>query len=193
MLTYGSYFLTTGISTIQYLGIDSMFYKIYTWVIPDIYFEFITSEGVIESRQFKTCCPISKSYEYLVYTNKGSKSILSKSEANGIFYGNHVKHIQKPIKSKPFFPSLLLQDCITHYPYYWWKDSSNVETLIDLQTDGYNFFIAGNVLNTCILKYIIRKHYPYITLTPNYSVKVLTSTYMYTTYEYDFSIVLKEE
>jgi hypothetical protein len=193
MLTYGSYFLTYGISTIQYFGIDALVYNIYNFVIPDTYFEFITSDGVIESRQYKKCYPISKSYEYVVYTNKGSKSIISKSDANCIFDGNHVKHIQKPIKSKPFLPSLLLQDCITHYPYYYWKDASNIETIIDLQTDCYNFFIAGNVLNTCILKYIIQKHYPYITLTPNYSVKVLTSTYIYTTYESDFSIILKEE
>ena len=139
------------------------------------------------------CKQITTPYEYIVYTNKGLKSIIQKKEATVLLDGNHITYIQKPIKSKPFFPSILLQDCINHHPWYYLINKSEPETVIDLQTDSYNFFVTGNVFNTCILKYIILKHYTYITLTPNYSIKVLTATYNYHTYETDFSIVLQEE
>ena len=193
MITQGGYVITYGIDVLTTLGICSIWSQIYNYIVPDTYFEFISSNGDVINIQYNTCTHILDTYEYVIYTNKRLKSILHYIDAPLIYDGNHITYIQKSIQTIPFFSSILLQH-VTQFPYYYyWIEPVSTDQVVELKTDTYNFFIVKNVINTCVLQYILNKHYPNIKLSPTYSIKVLTPTYKYTIYNADCSIVLRDD
>lgn len=177
------------------INICNVYAHIYKWLTPDIYFEFITLDGTIVSYQYPICIDPKVPYDYVVYSNKNIKSILGRPVASSVYVEGHVEVKQKVICNEPFLPSILVQNSLITYPWYaflWYNKNTVEDPVVELKTNEYNYFISGNILNMGIINYIVRKHYPHITLTSESTIKVLTSTYAYKTYPTDFSLVLHE-
>jgi hypothetical protein len=180
---------------VAFINICNVYSHIYKLLTPDIYFDFITRDGLVVSYQYPTCIPPQVHYDYVVYSNKNLKSIIGGSLASVVYDEGHHNFKQKVICNEPFLSSILIQNSIITYPWYsflWYNKNTVEDPIIELKTDEYNYFINGNILNMGILKYIVRKHYPHITLTSKTTIKVLTSSYIYKTYPPEFSLVLHE-
>ena len=196
------YFAMYCITTLTRWGICDLCSDIYNSIVPNTYFEFVDENGNVVDTQYNTCLQIDNAYSYVVYTNKLLKTIVSRIDApDKLFYDKHKKDTARIISKDPFVPSLTVKYCNTKYVYYhlsylynYWKTPySHMEFLVELKTSSYNYFICGNVLNKCILKYILNKHYPYVKLaSEQFSIEVLTNTYTFKKYDSDFNIVLLE-
>jgi hypothetical protein len=146
---------------------------------PSVYFEFISKNGDIINTQYNTCIPVDD-YEYVVYTNKQLKSIVSKTDVAQLYNDNHKTFTQKIIKS-PFCSVGLNID----------PKSDLID--IEFKTDAYNYYLNKNVINRCTLTYFLHKHYPAITLPSNYELTVFTSTCSIKNHKCTETIVFNEE
>jgi hypothetical protein len=179
----------------QYGGV-CVFNLLYTIIYPSVYFDFVSSDGNIVTTQYNTCKPIANDdISYIVYANGPLKYILSYNDADKVYNGNHseVNALRHIIIKTPFYSAVSLNN-VQVFPLMgcWWYTLVSSDYMVDLKTNRYNYFVNGNVLNKCILAYILKRHYPNITLLPGYSLKVLTNTFLNKTYEGDFSIQLKD-
>lgn len=177
-------------------GFVRVFNSLYTSIYPEVYFDFVSSDGNIVNTQYKRCNPIeNEDISYIVYANGPLKYIVSKKDADQVYNGNHSQLFmsRQIIIKTPFYSAVSLNN-VQVFPLMgcWWYTIVSTDYMVDLKTTRYNYFINGNVLNKCILAYILKRHYPNITLLNGYSLKVLTNTFLNKTYEGDFSITLKD-